>query len=125
MEPAGKLPQQELLTQNELLKQQVGQDTEPLVMDKEIQVLNFHNKEPCVPAADGQVSGLGWWRLGTQLSILQAFIWKDHSHGQWGQPTCLGLGMTGGVKDGSTVMGLLRGGVCPQPGAPTLFLPAR
>lgn len=65
MEPAGKLPQQELLTQNELLKQQVGQDMEPLGTGKEIHVLNLHSKEcvkKCVsssPAA-GQVSVLGW-----------------------------------------------------------------
>lgn len=35
MEPAGKVPQQELLTQNELLKQQVGQDMELLEAGRE------------------------------------------------------------------------------------------
>lgn len=51
MEPAGKLPQQELLTQNELLKQQVGQDTEPLGTSKGMHVLNLHSKEPSLCAS--------------------------------------------------------------------------
>lgn len=93
MEPAGKLPQQELLTQNELLKQQVGQDTEPLGTGKEIHVLNLHSKALCArssPAA-GQVSVLGCWGLGTQLSIVQTLIWKDHSHGHHASPHAWGL----------------------------------
>ena len=48
MEPAGKVPQQELLTQNELLKQQVGQDTEPLEARRELPVLDLPGKEPSV-----------------------------------------------------------------------------
>lgn len=106
MEPAGKLPQHELLTQNELLKQQVGQDTEPWGTGKGMHVLNLHSEEPCVPAAARQVSVLGCWGVGTQLSILQALIWKDHSHGPSSQPICLGLGMAAGLKDGNAVMGL-------------------
>lgn len=83
MEPAGKLPQQELLTQNELLKQQVGQGTELLGTGKEIYVLNFHSKEPCVPPAAGQVSVLGWWGWGPNSTS------SRHSSGR---PTAMGHG---------------------------------
>lgn len=59
METAGKVPSQELLTQNELLKQQVGQDTESLEAGRELPVLDRSGKEPgearsslvCVSAA--------------------------------------------------------------------------
>lgn len=90
MEPAGKLPQQELLTQNELLKQQVGQDTEPLGTGKEIHGLNLHSKEPSVPAAARQVSVLGWWRLGTQLGILQVLILRTAATGHGTSPAWYG-----------------------------------
>ncbi|KFR06893.1 TNFAIP3-interacting protein 1, partial [Opisthocomus hoazin] len=48
MEPAGKVPQQELLTQNELLKQQVGQDMELPEAGRELRALDLPGKEPGV-----------------------------------------------------------------------------
>lgn len=62
MEPVGKVSQQELLTQNELLKQQVGQDTQPLETGKELYVLDLPGKEPggarSSPAVLGGVSAV-------------------------------------------------------------------
>ena len=48
MEPAGKVPQQELLTQNELLKQQVGQDVELPEAGRELRAVDLPGKEPGV-----------------------------------------------------------------------------
>lgn len=61
------MPQQELLTQNELLKQQVRQDTEPLEAKRELRVLNLSSKELIVarssPAALTGLPVLWWWRV--------------------------------------------------------------
>lgn len=119
MEPAGKLPQQELLTQNELLKQQVGQDTEPLGTGRELHVLNLHSKEPCVPGAAQQLGRCQCWGGGA---------WGPNSassrHSS-GRTTAMGHRASPHALGGSAVMGLLRGGVWPQPGTPTFFFPAR
>ncbi|NXF29307.1 TNIP1 protein, partial [Nyctibius bracteatus] len=75
MEPVGKVPQQELLTQNELLKQQVGQDTELLEAEREPRALDLPGKEAGVarssPAVLAGLGNGGWWwaALGALPSI--------------------------------------------------------
>lgn len=57
MEPAGKVPQQELLTQNELLKQQVGQDgaaPAPVEVERELRAPGRPAKSPLWPGAAQQ-----------------------------------------------------------------------
>lgn len=99
------MPQQELLTQNELLKQQVGQETELLEAGRELHVLARSLVWPgAAPAALVGVSAVVVGSRGLSSASSRPFSWKDHSHGPSCQPTCLGLDIAAGVRDGNTVM---------------------